>query len=98
MSLRDRIEIDFARAMERSQEMEEIASEMVAIARSDVPDTLALLSAGFGGENGTAFYEKSRNLEPSLFETAQQLVKMAQSIRFTAELIYRAEKEAEKIF
>lgn len=98
MSNRDRIEIDFARAMERAQEMEEIAREMVSIARTGVPETLQLIGGGFGGENGAAFYRKGSQLEPSLFETAQRLLKAAESVRFTAELIYRAEKGAEKIF
>lgn len=98
LSNRDRIEIDFARAMERAQEMEEIACEMVSIARTGVPETLQLIGGGFGGENGAAFYRKGSQLEPSFFETAQRLLKAAESVRFTAELIYRAEKGAEKIF
>ena len=98
MSERNRIEIDFARQMARAQELKEIADEMVALARSDLPDALTRLAQGFGGENGAAFLKKGALLEPSLYQTADRILKVSQNIRLTAELLYRAEKSAQTIF
>ena len=98
MSERDRIEIDFARAMARSEELKEIADEMVALARSDVPDTLLKLAKGFGGENGAAFLKKGAALEPSLLQSAEKILRISQNIRITAEMLYRAEKSAQSLF
>ncbi len=95
---RERIEIDFAKAMERADELEAIAREMTELAKGDVSGTLAVLSKGFGGENGEAFLKKSETLAPQLLKTAEQMLKTAANIRFTAEVIYRAEKRAQILF
>ncbi len=98
MSSRERIEIDFAIAMERYEELKAIAEDMLRLAKDEVPEVFRMLKGGFGGENGEAFLKKSAPLEPSLLESAQQILKTAENIRYTAELIYRAEKSALRLF
>ncbi len=98
MSTREKIEIDFAKAMERSEELKGIAEELLKLGRSEIPETFRTLSGGFGGENGEAFIKKGENLAPSILESAQLILRTAENIRFTAELIYRAERSAYSIF
>ncbi|MCR5267708.1 MAG: hypothetical protein K6E16_04260 [Lachnospiraceae bacterium] len=95
MSNRDRIEIDFAKAMERADELEAMAGELYELAKGDVSTTFAILARSFCGENGRSFLEKGKHMGPELFAMAEQLRKTAGNIRFSAELIYRAEKAAE---
>ena len=55
MSDRDRIEIDFAMAMEQARLLEGMAGELCDLARGDLSEAIGLLKGGFGGENGAAF-------------------------------------------
>ncbi|MBO4901934.1 MAG: hypothetical protein J5518_04010 [Lachnospiraceae bacterium] len=98
MSRREKIEIDFARSLERAQELEDMAARLYELAKNGIPGTLQMIAEGFGGENGTRFREKSAKMEPALLTLADRMMIAARNIRFSAEVIYRAEKSAEMIF
>ncbi len=94
MSRREQIEIDFAKAVERAETLEGMAMELYRLAKSDLPQTMQLLQNSFRGSNGESFAGKGAKMGIALFDTADGLMKTARNKRFTAELIYRAEKAA----
>ena len=94
---RDRIEIDFARAIARVDELEAMAGELYELAKGDVSLTLTLLARSFRGENGKLFLQKGKQMAPEIFELADQMHKAASNIRFSAEVIYKAEKAAQTL-
>ncbi len=91
---RDRIEIDFAMAMERALELEEIAGHLTSIAENQVGAVIASLPTQWRGDNAEIFLRKGSRLEPELLGTAEKMLKAAKNIRLTAEIIYQAEKLA----
>ena len=95
---RQEIEIDFMRAMNQAQELDEIASSMVQLAGEHVDNTMAILKSSFKGDNGAAFCKKGEGLRLELLDAADDLVKVAKSIRQTADIVYRAEKASVGIF
>lgn len=95
---RREIEVDFSRAMNQAEELEEVAKSLTMMARESLVDTMAILRNSFAGDNGALFMKKSDAVSAELFDTAEDLIKTAKSIRETANIIYRAEKSAITIF
>lgn len=94
---KEEIEIDFARAISQAQELEEIASQLSEIAQAHVEGAILMLEASWKGENAIAFEEKGKMLTGDMYETADDLIKVAKNIRTTADIVYRAEKAAIQI-
>lgn len=91
------IEIDFARAISQAQELEEIASELSNIANAHVESAFSMLEKSWKGDNADLFGKKGGNMSMEMLETADDLIKVAKSIRATADIVYRAEKAAVQI-
>ena len=94
MTRKDRIEIDFARAISQAQELEDISGELSMMAKNHVADALKMLSICWSGDNAAEFLKRGETIVPDLYETAEELVHTAKNIRYTAEIIYRAELNA----
>lgn len=95
---KEEIEIEFTRANDQAEELEQIALELSNIAKSDVENAMVMLSGNYRGDNGRLFVAKGKTLTHEIYETADDLLKVAKSIRETADIIYRAEKMAINIF
>ncbi len=94
---RERMEMEFGRAIARADELEAMAGELYELAKGDVSLTLTLLARSFRGENGKLFLQKGKQMAPEIFELADQMHKAASNIRFSAEVIYKAEKAAQTL-
>lgn len=94
MTRKDRIEIDFARALSQADQLEQISIDLSSMAKTRVEKAMGLLDSHWNGENARLFIKKGENLIPDLIETAEYLKQMAANIRFTADKIYSAEMQA----
>ncbi|MFT3984424.1 MAG: hypothetical protein QM697_11000 [Lachnospiraceae bacterium] len=94
MKSKEEIEIDFSRAIAQAQELEEIAKELSQIANAHIAGALEILALSWQGENAERYQGKGMMLKQDMFETADDLIKVAKNIRMTSDLVYRAEKTA----
>lgn len=94
---KEEIEIDFSRAICQAQELEEIARQLSDISRAHLEGAMAILEASWKGENSNAFCKKEQILTADMYDTADDLIKVAKNIRNTADIVYRAEKAAARI-
>ncbi len=85
------IEIDFVKACNQSKELMDISQSLVKIARSDMAETMAMMRSGWKGENADSFYERTEKLRGELMNNAEDLLKIANHIHHTADIIYNAE-------
>lgn len=91
---KEEIEIDFSRAICQAQELEQIAMELSNIANAHLEGAFAMLRNSWKGENQTIFDQKGDVLTTEMYDTADDMIKVAKSIRATADIVYRAEKSA----
>lgn len=94
---REEIEIEFTHAINQAQELENIAGKLSSIANSNVEDVFSNLENGWNGDNAKLFVKKGGGLMKDIFDTADELILVAKSIRNTADIIYKAEKAAIQI-
>lgn len=97
MKTKEQIEIDFSRAIGQAQELEEISKELSRVANAHIEGALRMLAECWKGENAAMFAGKSKVLTADMFETADDLIKVASNIRSTADIVYKAEKAAMEI-
>lgn len=95
---KEEIEIEFCKANDQAAELEKIAEELSNIANTDVNNALSIISESFQGENGKNFFAKGKAIPGDIFDAAQELLKIAKTIRETSDIIYRAEKRAIGLF
>lgn len=91
---KEEIEIDFYRAISKAQELEEIANELSRIAGAQTDGAVRVIKESWRGENGEKIAQKAEVLSVNMYETADDIIKIAKSIRCTADIVYRAEKAA----
>ncbi|HOO26919.1 MAG TPA: hypothetical protein PLU43_00525 [Lachnospiraceae bacterium] len=94
MKSKEEIEIDFSRAIAQAQELEDIAKELSQIASAHIAGALEMLALNWQGENAKQYADKGKILTKDMFETADDLIKVAKNIRLTAGIVYDAEKTA----
>lgn len=94
MSDRDRIEIDFAKACEQAEYLESMAGVLSSIAKDSLLEAISIVDAIWKGDNAEKYVKKGKNYIPDILNTADELMKMAGNVRYTAEKIYEAEKKA----
>ena len=95
---RQEIEIDFSRAMNQAQEIEELAAHMTQMAMEHTDGTMKLIGSSFMGDNGKLFSQKADFARRDMFDTADDLMSLAKTIRQTADIVYRTEKSAIGMF
>lgn len=91
------IEIDFSRAISQAQELEEIARELSIIANAHIEGAMTMLENSWKGDNAVLMTKNGRILTEDMYDTADDLIKVARNIRNTADIVYRAEKAATQI-
>lgn len=97
MKSKAEIEMDFSRAINQAQELEEVAGELTSIATSNVDEMLDLLRGSWKGDNSELFLKSGRLISSDILATADDLMKVARNIRATAGIVYKAEKAALQI-
>ena len=91
---KEEIEIEFAKAYMQAQSIEEVADTLVGLANTINTRDLAAFERSWKGENATILSMKGRDISKEIYETAQDLIRVAVSIKSSAEIIYKAEKAA----
>lgn len=85
------IEIDFNRAVNQAQEIEDMAKELGSIANSNMDDSMIVLKKCFLGSTGNAVANIGEEIGLGLLRAADDLLNVARNIRQTSKIIYNAE-------
>ncbi len=94
---KNEIEIDFTRAIEQAQELENLAENLSRVANNGVESALLTLKNNWRGDTGESMEVAGKKTISDIYRTADDLVRVAKSIRLTADLVYQAEKKASGI-
>ncbi len=89
-----RIDIDFRKAIEQADELEELSGRICSLGDTGMEEALTLLTRSWKGENAADYIRKTNMLKDRMFGCAQTLNETARLIRGTAERIYAAEMAA----
>lgn len=95
---KEEIEIDFNRAVNQAQEIEDMAMELGSIANSNMDDSMIVLRKCFAGANGNALTNIGGEIGLGLLRAADDLMSVARNIRQTSKIIYNAEIEGICLF
>lgn len=95
---KEEIEIDFSRAVNQAQEIEDMASELGALANSNMDESKILLKRCFTGAQGEALGNLGDEIGLNLLRAADDLLSVAKNIRRTSKIIYNAEIAGLHIF
>lgn len=88
---KEEIEIDFYRAVNQAQEIEDMAGELGALANSNMDESMILLKKSFTGANGDMTSGLGEEIGIGLLKAADDLMNVARNIRQTSKIIYNAE-------
>ena len=91
------IEFDFRQAIQRAEELEEIAADMRKLANNDLEGSLQNLSTAWKGESARAYLNKGTRLKEKILKSSNDLKKTASTIRSVAKRTYNAEMAAYRI-
>ena len=94
MSIKAEIDIEFKRAIEQADELDELSGRICNIGSTKMDETLALITRSWKGQNSMDYINRAGALKDRLFESAEILKGTAGLIRNTAQLIYAAEMAA----
>lgn len=95
---KEEIEIDFYRAINRAQEIEEMADQLGALANSNMEESLNLLKKSFSGTSAKPLTVLGEEIGLGLLKAADDLLSVARNIRQTSKIIYNAEIAGLKLF
>ncbi len=91
---KNEIEIDFTRAIEQAQELENLAENLSRVANNGVESALLTLKNNWRGDTGESIELAGRRTIGEIYGTADDLMRIARNIRSTADIVYKAEKKA----
>ena len=91
---KQQIEIDFSRAINQAQELEHLAEDLSRVANSGVESALLVLKNSWRGDSGESIELAGKKTVAEIYSTADELIRVARSIRTTADIVYKAEKKA----
>ena len=94
MSLKTEIDIDFKRAIEQADELEELSGRLCNIGSVKMDETLALITRSWKGPNCIDYTKKAGMFKDKMYRSADILRGTAALIRNTAQFIYEAEMAA----
>lgn len=97
MKSKSAIEFDFRQAMNRADELDQVASEMKRMANNDMQSSLQQLSTAWKGEAASEYLTKGGRLKDKVLKSANDLNKTAATIRSVARRVYNAEMTAYRI-
>lgn len=88
------IEMDFTRAIDQAIELEHLADDLSRIANNGVESALLVLKNSWRGDAGESMELAGRRTTTDIYRTADDLMRVAKSIRSTADIIYKADLKA----
>ena len=91
---KNEIEIDFTRAIEQAQEIENLAENLSRVANNGVESALLTIKNSWRGDAGESIELAGRRTISEIYGTADDLMRIARNIRSTADIVYKAEKKA----
>ena len=91
MSKESEIRMNFRKACVQAEKLEEMAETLRRLARDRFGDTLECMDAAWEGESAGLYIQKGRGLQNGICQDAEELDRIAQTIRTIAENTYRAE-------
>ena len=91
------IDIEFNRALEQADELEELSCKLCNISNTRLEGALTLLTKAWKGQNAAEYMRNTGVLRDRLYDSADILKDTAQMIRRTATAIYAAEMAAVNI-
>lgn len=94
MKTKNQIEMDFERAVSQARELEELSKELSKLATAHISGAMEMLCQNWKGENADTYMENGHLLTGEMLETADDLIKVAKNIKYTAGVVYNAEKAA----
>ena len=94
MSSKAEIDIEFKKAIDQADELDEISQALCSIGNAKMDDALTLLTRFWKGENAALYMKNSRKMKDSMYAAAEILKDTSIMIRTTAKLIYAAEMAA----
>ncbi len=94
MSIKTKIDIEFKRAIEQADELDELSGELCSIGSVRMDEALMLLNRSYKGQNATRYMDKLNRFRERVYDSAEILKGTASMIRMTATLIYEAEMAA----
>ncbi|MCR5604138.1 MAG: hypothetical protein K6G27_10620 [Lachnospiraceae bacterium] len=97
ISTKTEIDIEFKKAMEQADELEELSCTLCNISNIKIERALTLLTRSWKGQNAMDYLKNTKVLKDRLFDSAEILKDTAEMIRRTASVIYTAEMAAVSI-
>ncbi len=91
------IRMNYQKAMQQAQRLEEIANDMQSLSSNDFGGTLQDIAASWKGENASEYLRKGGMLQGDMEETSRTLSDIAIEIRRKAKAIRDAEMAALQI-
>lgn len=88
------INMDFNQAIQKAEELEEIAGEMKNLANNEFGTSLQNLSISWKSNTASSFSNKGVKLKEKINGSADELNNIARTIRTAAQLLYNAEMAA----
>ena len=83
--------MDFTRAMNQAQELEILANDLSRIANNGLESALLVLKNSWRGDAGGSMELAGKATVSEIYRTADDLLKVANNIRRTADIVYNAE-------
>ena len=97
MKTPDEINLNYSRAVRQAEWLEGRARELENLANTDFQECLANIEANWKGENARIFIGKGNKLKGDLEKSADQLGRVAKSIRSAAKRTREADIAARNI-
>ncbi|HCM91469.1 MAG TPA: hypothetical protein DIS78_02725 [Lachnospiraceae bacterium] len=94
MSIKTKIDIEFKRAIEQADELDELSGKLCAIGSVRMDEALTLLNRSYKGQNASRYMDKANRLRERVYDSAEILKGTASMIRMAATIIYEAEMTA----
>lgn len=88
------IKINFQRAMQQANTLDQIAEDLSRLSSNEFSETMQLVSTNWKGNNANIYLQKGSRLQNDMNETVRQLRNIASEIRKIAKRVHDAEMAA----
>lgn len=97
MASKATIQLNYRRAINQANKLENLADELRRIAKNNLDSTISDLSNNWKGESASAFLQKAQKAYEDILKNADQLDKTASVIKRSAENVRNSELRALEI-
>ena len=73
MSIKTKIDIEFKRAIEQADELDELSGKLCAIGSVRMDEALTLLNRSYKGQNASRYMDKANRLRERVYDSAEIL-------------------------